>query len=389
MTERSVPAATEPITTHREVYIDLLRAFSMLVVVVFHWVFTVLEFGPDFIRVNSPIGSTPGVWILTWVLQVMPLFFFVGGYAHWIVWKKTQERGGGWWTFVQGRLRRLVFPALAVGVVWVIIGTAIGALRDIHWLGEAVLLIVSPLWFLGIYTTLVVIAPVAIWAHKRWGPIVLVFLVGLAAVLDTVRFAHDQEWAGYLNFLVFWGFCHQLGLMYRPLSEAARQVAWSMLWGGVFGLVALTNFGLYPRSMVGVPGDRFSNMGPPTLVIVSLVVLQVGVAMLVRPFVVQRLAGSVRWQHINEVANGASLPMYLFHTSGFAIAVTLVYWGTGYVLPAETTAEWWLQRPVWLVLPAMCTVPLIAPFVGRITSKQREMPVLPTPEEAHRAERFW
>ena len=162
MTERSVPAATEPITTHREVYIDLLRAFSMLVVVVFHWVFTVLEFGPDFIRVNSPIGSTPGVWILTWVLQVMPLFFFVGGYAHWIVWKKTQERGGGWWTFVQGRLRRLVFPALAVGVVWVVIGTVIGALRDIHWLGEAVLLIVSPLWFLGIYTTLVVIAPVAI-----------------------------------------------------------------------------------------------------------------------------------------------------------------------------------------------------------------------------------
>jgi hypothetical protein len=217
---------------------------------------------------------------------------------------------------------------------------------------------------------------------------VLVFLVGLAAVLDTLRFGHDQEWAGYLNFLVVWGFCHQLGLLYRPLSEAPRQVAWSMLWAGTFGLVALTNFGLYPRSMVGVPGDRFSNMGPPTLVIVSLLVLQVGLAMLLRPAVVERLETSRRWQHFNEVANRISLPMYLFHTSGFAIAVTLVYLATGYVVPAETTAEWWWQRPLWLVLPALCTLPLVAPFTGRVTPKQRVRPVLPRPEEAH-PERFW
>ena len=43
--------------------------------------------------------------------------------------------------------------------------------------------------------------------------------------------------------------------------------------------------------------------------------------------------------------------MYLFHTSGFALAVTLVYFATGYVPPVETTAEWWWQRPLWLVLP--------------------------------------
>ena len=388
MTERTVPATTEPITTSREHYIDLLRAFSMIVVVVYHWMFTVLEFGPDFVRVNSPIGSTPGLWILTWLLQVMPLFFFVGGYAHWIVWKKTRERGAGWWTFVKGRLRRLVVPALMVSSLWVVSAVIIAAVRDIGWLVDAVLLIASPLWFLGIYTTLVMLAPVAIWAHRRWGPIVLVFLVGTAAVLDTIRFAHDQTWAGYLNFLVIWGFCHQLGLLYRPLSEAPRQVGWSLLWAGLFGLVALTNFGLYPRSMVGVPGDRFSNMGPPTLVIVTLLVLQVGVAMLIRPWVMDRLERSSRWQHLNEVGNRFSLPMYLFHTTGFALAVTLVYLATGYLTPAETNAEWWWQRPLWLLLPLLCTVPLIAPFTGLLNRRRKER-VLPHPEEAVEPDRFW
>ncbi|NIO13788.1 MAG: acyltransferase, partial [Xanthomonadales bacterium] len=71
-----------------EVFVDFLRAFSLIVVVIFHWTFTILEFDRDVVRANNPIGSTPGAWIVTWVLQVMPLFFFVGGYAHWIVWKK-------------------------------------------------------------------------------------------------------------------------------------------------------------------------------------------------------------------------------------------------------------------------------------------------------------
>jgi hypothetical protein len=41
-----------------------------------------------------------------------------------------------------------------------------------------------------------------------------------------------------------------------------------------------------------------------------------------------------------------------------------------------------------LVLPALCTLPLVAPFTGRVTPKQRVRPVLPRPEEAH-PERFW
>jgi hypothetical protein len=130
-------------------------------------------------------------------------------------------------------------------------------------------------------------------------------------------------------------------------------------------------------------------MGPPTLVIVALLVLQVGVAMLARSWVIHRLEHSARWQHFNEVANRFSLPMYLFHTSGFAIAVTLVYLATGYVVPIETTAEWWWQRPLWMVLPLICTVPLVAPFTGLLGSARRRRPLLPRRHEASRPDRFW
>jgi len=375
-------ASTEPLTSQREHYVDFLRAVSLLVVVVFHWGFTILVFEPDSLGADNPIGSTPGIWLLTWVFQVMPLFFFVGGYAHWIVWKKTTERGGGWTAFVRGRLQRLLLPAAWVAGVWLVIALAISRFHDIGWLSDAIGLIVMPLWFLGIYALLVLLAPVAIAAHRRWGPIVLVCLAGSAAVFDVLRFAHDQEWAGLVNFVVIWGFCHQMGLHYRLLAEAPRQVGWMLLWAGMFALAALTSFGLYPRSMVGIPGDRFSNMGPPTLVIVALLVLQAGLAMLIRPFVLERLHGR-RWAAFSELANRFTLPVYLFHTSGYALAVAAVYGLTRYLAPEEPNLEWWLQRPLWLVLPALFTAPIIA-VSARVLARRSTVHAPP-----HDSERFW
>jgi len=383
------PAPTEPDTTAREVYVDFIRGLSLIVVVIFHWVFTVLEFTSDKVSANNPIGSTPGLWITTWVLQVMPLFFFVGGYAHWIVWKKVREKGGGWGTFVWGRLRRLLVPAVAVVVAWILIGMIIGILQPIDWMGSAVLLIVSPLWFLVVYSGLVLLAPTAIWLHRRWGPIVLVWMVGLAAVFDVLRFSHGQEWAAVANWLVIWGFCHQLGLHYRPLVAAPRQIAWMFFWAGGFALIALTNFGLYPRSMVGVPGDRFSNMGPPTLVIPALLLLQVGLALLARPHVLSRLETSRRWAEGNELANRFSLPLYLFHTSGLAAALSVVYLVFDYVPPTATTSTWWWQRPLWLLLPALLTAPIVLVAGRRLTKQQRAAPVVHAGAEHKDSERFW
>jgi fucose 4-O-acetylase-like acetyltransferase len=123
--QSAVAASTEPPTagSARDDFIDLCRAFSLLIVVIWHWVFTIVvwrEGGPS---ANSPLGFTDNLWILTWFLQVMPVFFFVGGHAHLQLW--TKLRGGPHGQFVLGRLRRLLVPSLALLLVWMAIATAI------------------------------------------------------------------------------------------------------------------------------------------------------------------------------------------------------------------------------------------------------------------------
>ena len=69
-------------TRQRDDYVDFLRAFSLVVVVIWHWVFTILELSTETVSPSNPIGFTRGMWAITWILQVMPIFFFVGGYTH-------------------------------------------------------------------------------------------------------------------------------------------------------------------------------------------------------------------------------------------------------------------------------------------------------------------
>lgn len=376
-------------SSERDPYVDLIRAFSLLVVVLWHWVFTILAFTPGGPRATSPLQWTYALWPLTWVFQVMPLFFFVGGFAHLMVWRKTRARGGSWAGFVWGRLRRLLPPALILIGFWLAVGLAAILLAHNTWVIHAALLIISPLWFLGIYLILVLIAPMMIWLHERWGALILVFLVGLAAQMDILRFARDATWAGLVNLVCIWAFCHQLGFFYRTMVDAYRRLGWMMLFSGMFTLLALTGTGLYPRSMVGVPGDDISNMGPPTLAMVGLVMLQAGLALLLRPAVLRRLESSRRWQWFNTVANNFALPVYLFHTTGMAIAIGLLYLLFGYLPPSTPDLAWWLTRPLWLLLPLLCTLPIIYLFSGRVTRKQRSRPVAPAGEDAANPEHAW
>ena len=170
------------------------------------------------------------------------------------------------------------------------------------------LLILSPLWFLAIYAVLVALLPITTWLHRRFDVLVLVWGAGLAALVDVGRFRYGWDALGWLNMVLVWGLCHQLGFFYDRLVRASRQVAWSMAFGGLFTLSALVFSGLYPGSMVGVPGDRLSNMAPPTVCIAALLVLQVGVALLVRPWVVERLNTRSGWQRANGVMTRVSLP---------------------------------------------------------------------------------
>ena len=84
---------------------DFIRAFSLLVVVAWHWVFTIIIWRDDGPHASNPIGFTKGLWIFTWTLQIMPMFFYVGGYGHLRSWEKAQAEGRSIWELVGARAK--------------------------------------------------------------------------------------------------------------------------------------------------------------------------------------------------------------------------------------------------------------------------------------------
>ena len=142
---------------------------------------------------------------------------------------------------------------------------------------------------------------------------------------------------------------------------AVRRTDWTLLWAGLAALAGLVGSGLYPGSMVGVPGQR-SNMAPPTLCIIALVLFQAGVAEILRPSMEERLARP-RWQRLNNTINRFSMPLFLFHTTGMALHRAVRYaWSGNRNEARDPTLWWWLYRPLAFIGPLLFTLPVIFAF---------------------------
>ncbi len=359
----------------RNAYIDFLRAFSLLVVVAWHWVFTIVVWQPNGPHATSPIGFTTGLWMITWLLQVMPLFFFVGGYSHLQSWTRAQDRGESIGRFVWRRIRQLGVPALALLTVWTAGGIALGIIFDIHWIARAVILVVSPLWFMMIYVVLIALLPWFLWLHNRYDTIVLVWLAAFAGAVDILRFRYHHESLAVINMIFVWGLCFQLGFFYDRIVAASRRTDWTLLWAGLAGLGGFVFSGLYPGSMVGVPGEQ-SNMAPPTLCIVALVIFQAGVVEIIRPWMERRL-DRPRWVGVTATINRFSMPLFLFHTTGMALERAARYALAGNRNEArEPTLHWWLYRPVAFVGPLLFTLPVIYLFGRRWVRESKPSPAV-------------
>jgi peptidoglycan/LPS O-acetylase OafA/YrhL len=352
-------------TGGRDRFIDFVRAFSLLVVVVWHWVFTILIWRDDGPHATSPIGFFDGLFLATWLLQVMPLFFFVGGFAHRAAWLSASRKGVRIWSFVGRRVTELAIPALALVAVWGALGIAVIWVFDAAWMGRAVLLVISPLWFLAVYLLLILLLPLTLRLHDRFDVLVPVFLVGLAGLVDVLRFRYEVSHIAWANMVLVWGLCHQLGFFYRRMVDAGRRVHWAFAWGGLFALIGLVATGFYPGSMVGVPGDEFSNMAPPTLPIVALVFFQAGAALLLRPWVLERLEMSERWAAASVTMNRFALPLYLFHSTGLAVSRGLWHWVRGGQEQRDPDLVWWLTRPFAFLGALVLTLPVIYLFGRR------------------------
>ena len=363
----SVDALVDATPASRDRFVDALRALSILVVVLWHWVFSVTHWNGDgALTMPNPVGEVRFVWLATWLLQVMPLFFLVGGFANLAAWDATRRRGGTARDFLRSRLARLGRPVAVFVAVW-IVGEAVvwAAVPDypgvLHW-GRVVFV---PLWFLGVYAAVVALVPATAWLHRHGRELTVVGLGAAIALADLGRFQSGGDELGLVNSLLVFVFAHQLGYLWRdgrlaePTPEA-RNRRWALVVGGLTALVVLTHIGVYPRSMVAGRGEDVSNMFPTTACIAALAVLQLGVVLLLRPPAERLLARRAAWRVV-VAANGVAMTVFTWHMTALVVAIGALA-ALGVRLGDEPTASWWATRPLWVLLPGAVLAALVAAF---------------------------
>ncbi len=351
-------AATPP---GRDRYVDLLRVASLGAVIAGHWLMAVPVPDPDgSTRVTNLLALAPQLRPATWLLQVMPVFFLVGGFAHATALASIRRRGGGYADFARSRTARLLRPTAVFLAVWlaVALGAALGG-HDQGLVRVALRTAVQPLWFLGVYLALVALAP-AMWRlHRRFGTRVPVALLAVAAGVDVLRFAGHPRVA-VLNLLVVWAGVHQLGYCYADgtLQRGGRRLALLLAGGGLGTVLLLTTAGPYPVSMVGVPGEPVSNMSPPTVALAAHAVWLTGLVLLLRAPVTRLLSRARVWRAV-VAANGLAMTAFLWHlTAAFVVLAAL----GGRPAQAPGSAGWWATRPLWLGAAALVTAILVLAF---------------------------
>ncbi len=109
---RRLDAAVAATPDTRDRYVDFLRALAIAVVVLWHWALSLLRWTGERWVMPNPIHAVPGSWLATWLLQVVTVFFIVGGYANAAAWWSAHRGGRGWRGYLAARLRRLLLPVV-------------------------------------------------------------------------------------------------------------------------------------------------------------------------------------------------------------------------------------------------------------------------------------
>ena len=79
-------------------------------------------------RLGNLLAAFPWTQALTWLLQIMPLFFFAGGAASALSWDRHAARGGSYAAWLWARADRLLRPAWVYLAVMSVVATLVTVL---------------------------------------------------------------------------------------------------------------------------------------------------------------------------------------------------------------------------------------------------------------------
>ncbi|MGW4895684.1 acyltransferase family protein [Kitasatospora sp. NPDC004240] len=311
----------------RDRALDGLRALALLSVPVGHWLLGGFTLSPDGALHNaSPLSHLGFFAPVSWLLQMLGVFFLVGGHSSVRSLERARARGEGYGRWLRARAVRLLRPVLGVTAVWAALIPLLGRLGvPDDTVRTGAVLVVQPLWYIGVYLGLTALTPLCVAAADRLRGGSAGLLMAVVAVVDLLRYGPwagaVPSWIGLVNVLPGWLFGYQLGVLWAR-GRLGRPAARLLLVGGG-ALFALLLLGFdYPASMVGVPGAERTNSHPPSLLVLALAAVQCGAAVLLRERL-GRLLGRrpLLWLPVVAV-NLSAMTIFCWHQSAMlAVAV--------------------------------------------------------------------
>jgi len=326
---------------------DAVKALALALVMIGHGLaWTRLPDG----SITNTLEAAPQLFVLTWVLQILPLFFLLAGAGL----RGLINRQGG--ADYARRVERLVAPVLPLLLITVILVLVATPFVDDNIRDAIGLLPVQLTWFIAVYLLVIAAAPALARVHTPLH--ILGWFAGIA-VVDVLRF-NVSEAIGWLNLFLVWALFAIIGLRFADVRRISPTRLLAAAIACVAGAIALIVLGPYSAAMIStdaVPGA--SNLAPPTTVLALIGVAQTCLLALSWPWLERLLQRDGLWVPIAVFAS-RSMQLYLFHMLFLAIGIGIVLSVGG--APSPLGPIWWLQHVLvfvgaigatWFCAPAL------------------------------------
>jgi Acyltransferase family len=325
----------------------VVRTVALTVVVIWHGALSTLRWDENGPLAGNPLHLVPAGFVLTWFLQVMPMFFLIGGAMSLESLQRHRDRTGcdsGW---VGSRLRRLALPSaplLLIAAPIAIWGSpsTVGTLK----------LALSPLWFLAVYMPITALTPTFIRLHERRKATFAIGLVAVTAVLHVARHvvgpSNGVLWC--LTLLSTWSVAYAIGFHLDHLRKSAKTSVTLGILGVVIIFLGMLS-GL-PGSMVALRHESVSNMGDVTPALLGLIIFQAGLLGLAGDRIV-RLSQRQNMARLVSFVDRNQTTIFVGHLPLWTL-VALGLRSTPFAVSEQPTAPWLALRPFWFAITCGC-----------------------------------
>lgn len=368
---RTLSPVAAPPHPARDAAVDVVRAVLLGVVVLLHALMAGVSVAADGSPVlRNAMEDWGGFAPLTWVLQIMPLFFVLGGFASYTQWTRQRAKGVTAGEYVAGRVRRLLVPSsAAILAAGLLLAGLVVAGVPAEIVATAGFRISQPLWFLGVYLGCSALVPAMVRLHERHRVGTFAALAGGVVAVDVLRGGTGVTGVGLLNMAFVWLLLQQLG--FAVADGSLDRLRRGPLLGAV---AAAVGAGAVLILTGAAPADLIDALNPPMAILVVAGVAQTAVFLVLRPRL-RAVAAGARTAAVVSWVNGRAMTIYAWHML-VVVALAGVLLLAPVALPVPLSAVWWASRPLWFAVVLVAVALVVAVAGRRETARDAAVPRL-------------